>query len=257
MRKHLIRAMAAASGVALIVAASALAAPEVVQVGNLVIRDNGGISPTRLPRNKQVPISANLNGMVRTTDGSHPPAVTSLNVDFDKTIHINAKGLPACKESKLVAQSTVHAKRVCGDAIVGEGSGEVQVAFPEQKPIMAKGPVILFNGGIHGGKTLVLAHTYVSIPAPTAVVVSVELSHIHRGHFGTHMVAEIPKIAGGYGSITKAHIKVDRKFTYKGKRQSYLTASCPTGHYFTEGEVHFADGTTIKLFHDLPCTPVG
>jgi hypothetical protein len=257
MRKHLVHAMAAATVFALIVAASALAAPEVVQVGNLVIRDNGGISPTRLPRNEQVPISANLNGTLWTTDGSHPPAATSLKVDFDKTIHVNAKGLPSCTESKLVAQSTAHARRVCGDAIVGEGSGEVQVAFPEQNPIMAKGPILLFNGGVHAGTTLVLAHTYVSIPAPTAVVVSVKLTHIHRGHFGTRTVAEIPKIAGGYGSITKVHIKVDRKFIYKGERRSYLTASCPTGHYFTEGEIHFADGTTLKLFHDLPCTPVG
>jgi hypothetical protein len=177
--------------------------------------------------------------------------------DFDKTIEIDAKGLPVCKEAELVARSTVKAKKACPDAIVGSGTGEVEVAFPEQNPFSAKGPIVLFNGGVHGGTTLLFLHTYVAVPAPTAVIVPVKLTRIHRGHFGTHTVAEIPKIAGGFGSATKFNIQVGRTFTYKGKKQSYLTASCPTGHYFTEGKVEFGDGTSLKIFHDLPCSPIG
>jgi hypothetical protein len=257
MRKYLVCATAIGVALALIAAVSALAKPEVVRVGNLFLRDNGGISPTKLPRHKQAPISANLNGQIGTTDGSHPPAIRSVNVDFDKTIQVNAKGLPACTVAKLTARSSVDARKACADAIVGSGEGEVEVAFPEQTPFAAKGPIILFNGGVHGGTTLLLIHTYVAVPAPTAVIATVKLTRIDRGHYGIHAVAQIPRIAGGAGSVTKFKFTISRAFTYKGKKESYLTASCPTGHYYTEGKVQFGDDTTLKITHILPCIPTG
>jgi hypothetical protein len=257
MRKQLICTVAIAVALAAIASASALARPEVVRVGTLFLRDNGGISPTKLPRREPAPISANLNAKIGTTDGSHPPAVRSVNLDFDKTIQVNARGLPSCTERQLVARSTAAAKSACGDAIVGSGVGEVEVAFPEQQPFSATGPIVLFNGGVHGGATLILIHTYVAVPAPTAVIATAKLTKIHRGRYGTHVIARIPPIAGGAGSVTKFKLTIKRSFTYRGRKQSYLTASCPTGHYYTEGEVGFADGTTLAITHVLPCTPAG
>lgn len=257
MRKQLIRTMAMAVALLVIAAASATAKPEVVRVGTLFLRDNGGISPTKLPKHEMVPISANLNAKIGTTDGSHTPAIRSVNLDFDKTIQVNARGLPVCAERQLVARSTTAAKNACANAIVGSGEGEVEVAFPEQRPFTATGPIVLFNGGVHDGTTLVLIHTYVAVPAPTAVIATAKLTKIQRGHYGTHVVAKIPSIAGGAGSVTKFKLTIKRSFTYKGKKQSYLTASCPTGHYYTEGEVGFADGTTLAITHVLPCSPAG
>jgi hypothetical protein len=257
MRRHPIRATAIGVGLALIVVPSALAKREVVQVGNLFLADNGGISPRKLPRNEQAPISAHIHGEIGTTDGSHPPAVKTVTLDLDKTIQVNARGLPVCAKGRLEAQPTVAAKKACPDSIVGSGAGEVEVAFPEQKPITAKGPIFLFNGGVHGGATVLFIHTYVAIPAPTAVVVTVKISRIHRGHFGLRTVAQIPPIAGGAGSATEFEFTVDRKFVYKGRKESFLTASCPTGSYYTEGEVLFDNGATMGLRHVLPCTPIG
>lgn len=257
MSKYLIRSVAIGAVLGLIAAVNAFAAPEVVRVGNLFLRDNGGISPLKLPKHKRAPISANLNARLWTLDSSHPPAIASVAVDFDKTILVNAEGLPSCGQSQLIARSTAAATKACRNSIVGSGEGDVEVAFPEQAPFTATGPVVLFNGGIHGGTTLLLVHAYVEVPAPTAVIVPVELTRIHRGHYGIHAVAKIPRIAGGFGSVTKFKLTIDRKFTYKGKKESYLTASCPTGHYYAEGEVHFADDTSLKLTHVLPCTPTG
>jgi hypothetical protein len=257
MRKYLIRVMAIGAVLALIVAASALAKPHVIRAGSLFLVDDGGIFPSKLPRHSQVPISARIEAEIGTTDGSHPAAVKTLNIDFDKTIQVNAKGLPFCREGQLTARTTAGAKKACPDAIVGSGEGEVQVAFPEQEPFSATGPIFFFNGGVHGGTTLLFVHTYVAVPAPTAVIVKVKLTRIHRGHYGIHTVAQIPTIAGGSGSVTRFKITIDRKFTYKGKKTSYLTASCPTGRYYTEGNIFFADGTELQGTHILPCTPMG
>jgi hypothetical protein len=255
MGKHLIRATAIGAMLTLAVATGARAEPERAQLGNLVLEDDGGISPSKLPRHEQVPISGHIDAHIGTVDGSHPPAVESVTVDFDKTIQVNARGLPVCAQSQLQARSSVDAQRACRDAIVGSGSGEVDVAFPEQEPIYAKGPITLFNGGVHGATTLLLIHTYVNVPAPTAVVVAVKLTHIHRGRYGLRAEARIPAIAGGAGSVTAFKMTIGRTFTYKGKRESYLTASCPTGVYYTQGQARFSDGTTLHLTHALPCTP--
>ena len=256
MRKQLIRAIAIGAGLALIVAASALAKPHVIRAGNLFLRDNGGIFPSKLPRHSQTPISARIDAAIGTVDGTHPPAVKTLNIDFDKSIEVNARGLPICREGQLVARSTADAKKACPDAIVGSGEAEVEVAFPEQEPIDAKGPIFLFNGGVHGGTTLLFVHTYVDVPAPTAVIATVKITRIHRGHYGIHTVSQIPAIAGGAGSVIRFKLSIGRKFTYKGKKESYLTASCPTGLYYTEGDILFADGSTLRGTHLLPCTPI-
>ncbi len=177
--------------------------------------------------------------------------------DFDRTIRVDARGLPTCSLGRLTARPTAAAKSACRGSIVGSGEGKVEVAFPEQRPFGARGPIVLFNGGVRGRTTRLLIHTYVAVPAPTAVVARVKLTRIHRGHFGIHAVAAIPTIAGGSGSVTDFRLKIDRSFASRGARRSYLTASCPSGHYFTEGTVRFADGTALQITHVLPCTPSG
>ena len=62
----------AAVAAALALAAIAQAGP--VQQGDLVVYFGGGISPSTLPRSKPAPVSVEMNGSVKTTDKSVPPA---------------------------------------------------------------------------------------------------------------------------------------------------------------------------------------
>lgn len=263
MNRQLTRVGGLAIATALLVAVGAAAsAPkttnvETVEAGDLVLTDAGGISPQKLPRHRQVPITAHLHATIATKDGSHPPAARLLEVDFDRTLGLNARGLPACSAAKLKARSTTAAKRACPGAIVGSGEAEVEVAFPEQKPFTATGPLIAFNGGVHGGTTLLFIHTYIDVPAPTAVVVEARITKESKGRYGMHTVTKVPPIAGGAGSPVGFELKLGRKFNYKGRRESYLTASCPTGVYYTQGQVDFSDGTVLHVTHPLPCTPEG
>jgi hypothetical protein len=255
--RNLIRGAALGAVLALIVAGGALARPEVVRVGNLVLRDNGGVSPAKLPKHKQVPAQANLSAAVATVDGGHPPAAREVVIDIDKSIHLNAKGLPVCRRGQLEARDTKAARRTCGKTIVGTGSGLVEIAFPEQKPIMVSTPLTMFNGGVKGGKTTIFIHAFITVPVPAAIVTTVKATPVRRGPYGIHTVSTIPVIAGGAGSVTRFKLKIGREFTYKGRKASYLTASCPKGRHLTKGRVLFDDRTLLKITHVLPCTPKG
>jgi hypothetical protein len=250
-------ASAGALAVLLATAVTGIAGAErqVVHLGDLFLSDNGGISPSKLPRHGSAPITARLEAEIGTTDGSHPPALSHVALQVDRTIGIDAAGLPTCRLAQIVATSSAAAKRACPDAIIGAGSAQVEVAFPEQEPFSSSGPVVLFNGGVRGKTTLVLLHAYVDVPAPTAIVVPAEVVRLGKGPFGLEILATIPRIAGGAGSVTAFRLVVGRRFTRAGKKVSLLTASCPSGSYRTEGEAEFADGTELSIDHVFPCTP--
>jgi hypothetical protein len=261
MKTQLTRAVVFAVGLALLVAVAAIAKPkttarvEKFEAGNIVVVDSGGISPERLPRHEPAPITADLHARMATKDGSHVPAAQQMTIDFDRTLQVDTRGLPVCRRDQLQAQSTAAAKRACPRAILGGGTGSAEVAFPEQAPFSAKGPVVVFNGGTHGRTTVIFFHAYLDVPAPTAIVVETTITKVDDGHYGMHTVTKIPKIAGGAGSMTGVDLKLGRKYTYKGERKSFLTASCPTGVYFIRGLLEFSDGTDLNITHIFPCTP--
>lgn len=257
MKRYLSIAGAIAVGLMLLVTATASGKWEVVRAGNILFGDNGGISPTVLPKHGFAPATARIIGKIGTVDGTHPPALRHVEADIDRTIRVDAVGLPTCRLGQLQSRSTKDAKRACGDAVVGSGSATVEVAFPEQPPFSSTGPLVLFNGGVHGKTTTVFLHAYVDVPAPTAIVVPATVTRIHKGRFGLHLEASIPKIAGGAGSATNFELKIGRRFTYKGERRSFLSAGCPTGSWITKGHVEFADGTEAGLTHLFSCTPQG
>lgn len=263
MRRSITRALPLAIGIALLVAVAAIAKPkttprhEKFEAGDIVASDNGGIHPERLPRHGHAAVTGDIHARLSTRDGNHVPAVRSLTIDFDRTLSVDAEGLPSCSLTDLTAQDTAAAKRACPDAVIGSGSGEAEIAFPEQAPIKVKTPLIAFNGGVHGDTTLVFVHSYITVPSPAAVVAVARITKVKDGRYGMHTVTRIPPIAGGAGSVTRVDLDIGRKFTYKGERRSFLTASCPTGRYFIKGNLGFADGTALHIAHILPCTPTG
>src|SRR5262249_29537676 len=110
MRTHLTRTAALAACLALLIVASTRAEPESARVGNRAPTDRGGIIPSSLPGHEQVPISAIIDAHIEPADGPPPPAARSITVDFDKTLAVNARGLPACRIGQLEARTTAAAK---------------------------------------------------------------------------------------------------------------------------------------------------
>ena len=91
-----------------------------------------------------------------------------------------------------------------------------------------------------------LAYTYVSVPAPTAVVTTARLTRERKGVYGLHSVVKVPRIAGGAGSIVRANLSARRVYTYKGERRSVLSGRCPDGRIYARGTFFFRDGSQIS-----------
>lgn len=228
-----------------------------VKSGNIEVEFDGGFSPKALAKKGPgTPITLTLEGKLKTTDGSHISAAKTISLDFDKAGAIDAKGLPTCTTGKLESTITSQAKKVCGDALVGTGQVTADIAFPEQPPFGASGPLLIFNGPPKGGSPSLILHVYAKVPAATTFVVPVSIKKT-GGKYGTNAFIKVPTITSGSGSVTGFKAKISKKFSVKGEKQSLLVANCPTGSLFVQGEIAFASGSKLEGTFSKPCTPKG
>ena len=257
MRKRLTMIMALGAVAAIAVAGFAVAKPVTVTLGNLVLKFDSSVTPKALPKKELAPVTFKLSANISTKDGKHPPVAKSFVAEIDKNGALNPKGLPVCKQGQLEARPTAQAEAACKGALIGKGFATAEVEFPEQAPFNAKGPLRVFNGGGTGNKTLILVHVYANVPAPTAFITRVNVTKINKGKYGLKVDANIPTVAGGAGSLLNFEITNKKFFNYKGKKQSYFLAKCPTGSLFGQGEVSFDNGDKLKGSVAVPCTPKG
>lgn len=238
-------------------AVGSLATAEVVTVGNLRLKVDGGFSPKVLPKKSLAPIGLTAEGAISTVDGTHVPAIKEFLLETDKDGAIFTKGYPVCTSGKLQSQLTAAAKAACKSALIGSGTTTAEVELADSKPILVNSQLLVFNGGEKGGTTTLFIHAYFSKPIPGAIVTTVKIKKINKGPYGLLSVASIPKIAGGAGSVVDFKLKIDKKFTYKGKKVSVLSAKCSRGKLQAYGTAVFADGTRASADFVRPCTGKG
>jgi hypothetical protein len=221
-----------------------------VLAGNLLIKIDGATSPKALPKSKMAPIGFHGSASVATNDGSHIPPALSTQLLVDKHIAIDTTGLPTCTLAQIRSSSPAAAMKACGDALIGKGTSTAQVQFPEQAQFTARGPLLAFNGpssgGGYGGMGYreQLYYVYADVPLPTALIAVAKVSK-GTGRYGYKISISIPKIAGGAGSFSGAEFTIDRKWTYRGKKHSFLNAECANGHFDAQVKVAFGDGTQV------------
>ncbi len=226
----------------LAIVATANAFKVTVRAGNLVLEAEGDFTPKALPKHKNAPIITHGGGKLSTVSGELPPILDTFVLEFDKHGALDTTGIPFCTRGKLVATDVAAARRACKDAIVGTGFGSAVVKFPEQGPIKVGSPITLFNGPKKGGDYTIIAHAHLDYPGPTTFIVPIVIEKIHKGVYGYRVKVTIPKIAGGYGHPISGSATVGRKWTYKGKKHSYINARCETGHFQVRGEFSFKGG---------------
>jgi len=262
MGRRPIRAVAVlVAALVLVAAGSALAVKKVTKVnivvGDIVVKGEGGFTPTALPKNVDAPITLWGRGNISTVSGEYPPVLKTIEFEFDKHGSVDTLGLPKCSLNRLVATTVPQARRLCPGSIIGTGTGRAVVKFPEQAPIDASSPITLFNGPQIGGDPTVYAHAYLTVGGPTTFIVPIRIEKIRNGRYGYRVNVEIPRIAGGYGIPLAGSIRVGRKWTFKGKKHSFVNARCPDGRLQAIGEFGFKDGSLLKGTFVSPCQTRG
>jgi hypothetical protein len=239
MRKRLTLAVAMAVGAAVIVVVAAGAAQSPVLTapdGNtqsIAVK----FSPQKLSKRTPEPVTLDVTTATTTTN---PAAV----VDFPKGTKIFTKGYPTCDAGLLQNTSTEAALEACKKAKIGGGQGTADLVVGER--IFPVGTTITaFNGEPVGGKPVILLHTYSESPIQTTLVLIGAVSNFNKEGFGPRLDVTIPLIAGGQGAITGFHVKIFKKFRYKDKIRSYISATCATKKLKARGKFVFRDGESL------------
>lgn len=251
--------LAATLAVALTGLVAAIASGELVQKGDVIVSFKGKVAPHSLPRDTLAPVSLQVEGAIKTEDGSPPPRLRQFSVALNSNGKIFTKGLPTCRPGQLVQTSTEEAMRNCGPALVGRGHFEAHVSFPTVAPFPATGVLLAFNGKVQG-KPAMIMHVYGSKPVQTTFVLPLRIARGRKGTFGTILSAKFPSIAAESGYVTGVKFTIGRTYFYKGKKRSYLSASCaaPDGlpgaiFPFARGTFQFVNGQKLATTLTRDC----
>ena len=239
-----------------------LAQAELTERGDLFVRFKGGIAPNALPRTKLAPIAVSVAGTVKTLSGDRPPALRRIRIELNRGGRLDSHGLPACRYSQLVAASPSQALAACRDALVGKGAYDAKTAFPEQATFRSEGDILAFNA-VYEGHSAILAHVYGGEPIPISRIV---VFHIRRrgGTFGTILTGALPDAVNHYGYVTGIALRLFRRFEFRGRQRSYISAACaaPAGFPsavfpFARASMDFADGRTLSSTLTRSCKVSG
>jgi hypothetical protein len=217
-----------------------------VQVGDLVLRADGGFTPQKLPRRAFAPIDFQGHADLSTRSGGMPPALQQAVIDFDRDGRMSTAGLASCAPDQVANASPEVARQVCGAAIVGTGHVEAMVALAGQLPETAGSLLTLFNGPRQDGDATVVAHAQMTSPAVQTFAILIPVER-RGGPFRYRATLDIPPIAPGIGTgaLTHIDVKVGRRYRAGGKRRSYVSARCSDNILETHGRFTFSDGIVI------------
>ena len=211
--------------------AVSLAHAELVERGDLFVKFDGGIAPTALPRHVNGPISVRVAGTVKTLSGDQPPALRFIAIAINRGGRIDTRGLPTCRRSQIEPATARQALAACRPALIGEGRYLGALSLPEQNAFPLQGRILAFNAVVDGQRAI-LAHVYGSDPVPNSRII---VFHIHETHgtFGTVLSAALPAELNRHGYLKKISLDLRRKFVYRGRTHSYLSAACAAPAGFT------------------------
>ncbi len=229
---------------------------QTVRAGRLIVTVEGGFTPHKLPKKTRAAITLSARSTIQTSDGSHLPALKELSLKFDKHTGVNTEGLPTCTIRKLENTTTKAAKASCPDALIGTGQAGAEIEFPEQPPFFAKAPMLIFNGPPRNGNPVFIFQVYAFVPAPTTFVTTAEIGR-SSGLYGTKVLIKIPSIVSGAGSLSFAELSIHKRWNYKGKKETLLYGSCPSGHFYVRGDLLFDTGFRMSGKVVRSCTPSG
>lgn len=239
------------------IAASVAVAGTVTGANGISLTADAKISPKKL--SKAAPTPAALDITTETTTigptGALNPVVKAV-MDFDKNGTYFAKGLPTCNEKALLGKSSEQAEKICGKAHIG--AGNVVATLFLGRPTDATAELTAFNGVPKGGKPTIVLHAYSVDPIPAGYAFGGVVSNYKKEGYGSRFEIDFPSIFGGEGAIREFNLKIDKKFTYKGKERSVISGKCPSSKKLKMRTAFtYSSGETLTAPSTLSCTPKG
>jgi hypothetical protein len=238
------------------------AASAVVQRGPVRVSFDGKITPNALPRHGLAPVGIAFETKIAAVSGGTPPQLRRISIAINRNGRFTSKGLPVCRLREIQPSTTSGALTACSTSLVGEGHFSANVQLPEQSPFPSSGKVLVFNGRLHGKPTL-FAHIYGTQPAPTSNVLPFAIRDSH-GTYGTVLEASLPQATGNWGYVTGLRMTLRRRFSYRGKARSFLSAGCPAPAGFpgavfplARTSFDFAGGLSLVSVLSKSCTAKG
>lgn len=241
-----------AAFVTIAVAISALAAQaEVTQSETVRVAFNGKLTPHSLPRDRPAPVRVAVGATISPVlAGAVPPPLRQITIEINRHGVLDPTGLPLCRYHDVQPATTQRALEACRSALVGRGSFASTVLQASEAPFPAKGELYAFNG-IYRGKPAILAHIYGATPIPVSYTIPFTISKA-TGNYGTKLTAPMPSLSSEWGYITGLSLNLGRSFTYRGRRHSYISGTCPTPEDVPTASFPFSratfafDGTTLS-----------
>ena len=220
-----IRGVIAAALVGSTALLSPLASAETKEEHGVRVSVDGRLLPKKLPRHGTAPVSVSISGRIGSKATSPPPQLEKLTIAINRHGHLSSHGLPRCRIGQIDPSTTSEAMAACAPALVGDGTFSADVRLPEQSPFPSNGKVLAFNGKL-GGRPAIFAHIYGTDPVPTSYVLPFFVKS-SGGTFGTVLETSLPRVTGEWGYVTGISMTLDRRFTVRGKKRSFLSAGCP------------------------------
>jgi DNA-binding beta-propeller fold protein YncE len=204
----------------------------VIQRSGIKVSFEGKLAPKKLPRHGSAPVRVAVGAKIAAAEGKDPPQLRTISIAINRYGRFDPSGLPICTERDIQPATNQNALKACRGSLVGVGSFSAKVLLSQQSPFPAEGKMYAFNGRLHG-RAAILAHVYGTNPVPTSFTFPFELRP-SKGTYGTVLRAKLPQATGDSGYITGLSMNLGRNFSFKGKRHSYLTASCPAPKGFSK-----------------------
>ncbi len=244
----------AVGAVALTALFSSLAQGEVSQKQGVRVTVDGGLSPTKLPREGQAPVAVSVKGAIAATKQGTLPQLKAIAIAINRNGTLNVKGIPHCRINHINPSTTQQALAMCRSSLIGEGDFSADVVLPEQSPFPSKGKLLAFNGTI-GRKPAVFAHVYGTEPLSTSYVFAFKVKKA-KGTYGTILEASFPKATGDWGYITGISLNLFRS--------RFMEAGCPAPEGFSKvafplvrTSFDFAGGLDIESTLNRSCQAKG
>jgi hypothetical protein len=231
----------------------ATASAELTQRGDLFVRFDGGITPRALPRTAPAPIGVRIEGAIKTPSGQRPPSLSRIRIALNRAGSLSTQGLPVCAVRDIENTGPAEALDACGTSLVGSGGIVGRTALLGQAPSTVRAEALLFNG-LKNGRPAIFAYIYQSEPTPVSYIVAFKIQR-KGGTFGTVITGELPPALNQNGYLTSIFLKFERRYVFRGRQRSYLSASCSAPAGFTVATFPFARASmTFDDGHTLSAT---